>query len=71
MNKGELQYYGYSFAVMSALLLELTNVSNLVVTPVCIVRSAYGIPYVGINSNYIPVVEHTEFYTLKCLVAVL
>ena len=52
VNKGELQYryYGYSIAVMSALLLALTHVSNLVVTPVCIERRAYRIPYVGINA---------------------
>ena len=38
MNKGELQYYGYSIAVMSALLLALMHVSNLVDTPVCIIH---------------------------------
>ena len=48
---GELQYYGYSIAVMTALLLALTQVSsNLVVTPVCIILCTYGIPYVDINT---------------------
>ena len=49
VNKCELQYYGYSIAVMSALLLALMHVSNLVVTLVCFVCCAYGIPYVDIN----------------------
>ena len=52
MNKSELQYNHdyYSIAIMSALLLALTHVSNLVVTPVWFLRRLYGMPYVHINT---------------------
>ena len=45
MNKGELQYYDCSIAVSSTLLLALTHVPNLLVTPAWFVWRMYGVPY--------------------------
>ena len=50
VNKCELQYYDYSIAVMSALLLKLMHVFNLVVAPVWFVCHMFGIPYADINT---------------------
>ena len=52
MNKSELQYNHdyYSIAIMSAFLLALTHVSNLVVTTVWFLRRSYAMPYIDINT---------------------
>ena len=49
-NKGEQQYYDYSIAVSTTLLLALTHVPNLVAAPVWFVRRMYGESYSNINS---------------------
>ena len=49
MNKGELQYYDYSIAVLSTSLLALMHVPNLVAAPVWFVRRMYGASYADIN----------------------
>jgi hypothetical protein len=50
VNKGELQYYDYSIAVSSTLLLVLTHVPNLVAAHVWFVWRMYEVPYSDINT---------------------
>ena len=51
VNKSELQYYDYSIAILSTLLLALMHVPNLVVMLVWFVWRMYGVlPYSDIDT---------------------